>query len=162
MLKYFKAIVLGFVSLVKGMIVTLRHAFRKPITVAYPEQKPELSQRFRGRLVLPVDPEKGEHRCTACMICVKTCPNRSIEVEKMVGEDGKPKPRAARYLYDIGRCMYCNLCVESCPFAAIVMSDEYELSVLDKSSLVRDLIPERHRITGRKTKWWVSKFKEES
>lgn len=161
MLKYITDIFKGIISLCEGLWVTLKHFFRPSYTVQYPEQKPEIPLRFRGRLVMPVDPEKGEHRCTACMLCVKACPNRSIEVEKLTGEDGKPKPRASKYVYNLGTCIFCNLCVESCSFAAIVMSDEYECAVYDKAALTQDLVAEKYKITGKKEKWWQSKFKEE-
>ena len=68
--------------------------FRKPITVQYPEQRVVLPLRFRGRLVMPIDPEKGTNRCTACMRCVKICPNHSIDIEKATGPDGAPLAEA--------------------------------------------------------------------
>jgi formate hydrogenlyase subunit 6/NADH:ubiquinone oxidoreductase subunit I len=49
--------------------------------------------------------------------------------------------------------------VETCPFFAIVMSDEHELATTDKSGLVIDLVAEKHRLTGRKAKWWKLKFR---
>jgi len=161
MLKYATDIIKGIISLCEGLGVTLKHFFRPSYTVQYPEQRPELPLRFRGKLVLPVDPEKNDNRCTACMLCVKACPNRSIEVEKIIGEDGKPKPKASKYMYNLATCMFCNMCVESCTFAAIVMSDEYELAVYDKAPLMQDLVAEKYKLTGKKAPWWQGKFKEE-
>jgi NADH-quinone oxidoreductase subunit I len=161
MIKYLGEIISGIISLLKGMIITFKYMFKPPITIQYPEMRPDLPQRFRGRLVLPVDPEKGDHRCTACMLCVRACPNHSIEVEKMVDETGKPRPKAVKYHYNLASCMFCNLCVESCTFAAIVMSDEYELSTEDKSKLQRELVSEKYQLTGKKAAWFQSKFKTE-
>jgi NADH-quinone oxidoreductase subunit I len=160
MFKYIGNIISGIISLLQGMGVTFKHMFRKSFTLQYPEQRPELPTRFRGRLVLPVDPEKGDNRCTACMMCVKACPNHSLDVEKVI-EEGKPKPKAKRYDYNLATCIFCNLCVESCPFFAIVMSDEYELAVEDKSKLQMELVSEKYVLTGKKAKWWLTKFKEE-
>jgi NADH-quinone oxidoreductase subunit I len=151
----------GILSLAKGMGITFSYLLRKPITVQYPEQKAVIPLRFRGRLVLPVDPEKGTDRCTACMRCVKACPNHSIDIEKMKGPDGAAKPRAGKYLYNVGTCMFCNLCVEACPFFAIVMSDEHELATEDRGSLVLDLVKEKHTLKGKKARWWQSKFRDE-
>ncbi len=149
----------GFVSLLKGLAVTFRAMFLKPVTVQYPEQRVRLPLRFRGRLVLPIDEETGTHRCTACRRCMKACPNRSIvEIEKAAGPGGKPT--AARYVVDLGRCMFCNLCIEACPFCALVMSDECELSTRDKSSLQRELVAERYRLSGGKADWWRNRFRE--
>ncbi|MGA2640043.1 MAG: NADH-quinone oxidoreductase subunit I [Spirochaetia bacterium] len=149
----------GIASLGKGMGITLSYMFRAPITVQYPEQRVVLPLRFRGRLVMPIDPEKGTTRCTACMRCVKVCPNHSIDIEKQTGPDGTPLPKPAKYLYNVGTCMFCNLCVEVCPFFALVMSDEHELATTDKGGLVRDLAAENHRLTGRKAPWWQRKFR---
>lgn len=162
MINYIKNILKGIISLCEGLSVTLKHVFRKPITLQYPEQKPDLSLRYRGRLTMPVDPEKNDVRCTACMICARVCPNHSImEIEK-VFEDGKPKPKVKKYIYNLGTCMFCNLCVEACPFAAIIMSDEYGVADEDKNKFVIDLVAEKYQLTGKKLNWWKSKFKIEN
>ena len=161
MIKYIKDIVNGSITLIKGMAIVFKYMFYKPITVQYPEQKLEMNTRFHGRLVMPVDPELGMHRCTACKICIKICPNRSIDVEKIIDETGTLKPRAASYTYNMGTCMFCNLCVEVCPFSAIILSQEYELSTYDRSSLIIDLVAEKYIIDGRKGRWWARKFKDE-
>jgi len=161
MIKYIREIILGTISLLKGMAITFKYMFKKPITVQYPDERWDLPLRFRGRLTMPVDPEKGEHRCTACGVCVKACPNRSLEVERIKDETGKPRPRAARFEYNLGTCMFCNLCVESCTFAAIIMSDDYETSTEDKSVLLMELVGEKYQLKGKKAPWWQSKFKAE-
>jgi len=161
MIRYFLNIIKGIISLCEGLGVTLKHVFRKPITLQYPEQKPDLALRFRGRLVMPLDTEKNDNRCTACMMCAKVCPNASIiEIEKVV-EDGKPKPKAKKYIYNLGTCIFCNLCVEVCPFAAIVMSDDFATADYNKDNLIIDLVAEKYQISGKKANWWKSKFKEE-
>ncbi len=161
MIKYVLDILKGIMNLMEGLAVTLKHCFRKPITLQYPEKKEEMKLRFRGRLALPYDQATGDHKCTACMLCVKACPNHSLEVEKMIGEDGKPKPKASKYHYNMGSCIYCNLCVESCAFAAIIMSDEYETATEDKASLSMELVSEKYVLKGKKLPWWQSKFKSE-
>ena len=80
---------------------------------------------------------------------MKACPNLSIRTEKVV-EDGKAKPKAAKYNYNLATCMFCNLCVEACPFGAIIMSEEYELAVRDKSELMIDLVAEKYVLKGKK------------
>jgi formate hydrogenlyase subunit 6/NADH:ubiquinone oxidoreductase subunit I len=37
---------------------------------------------------------------------------------------------------DDARCVFCGLCVEACPTGALVMSQEFELAVRDRSDLV--------------------------
>lgn len=154
-----RSVLSGIASLGKGLWITLSYMFRAPITVQYPEQRVVLPLRFRGRLVMPIDPEKGSTRCTACMRCVRICPNHSIDVVKDTGPDGAPLSKPAKYLYNLGTCMFCNLCVEVCPFFALVMSDEHELATTDRSGLVLDLVAEKHRLTGKKAVWWQRKFR---
>ena len=149
----------GILSLVKGLAITFTYIFHRPITIQYPEQRAKLPLRFRGRLALPVDAEKGSHRCTACMRCEQICPNHSIEVEKVVDAEGKPRPKASRYQYNLATCMFCNLCVEVCPFFALVMSDEYELATTDKSRLTLELVAEGYKLSGAKAGWWQAKFR---
>ena len=45
----------------------------KAETVQYPEEKPYLAPRYRGRIVLTRDPD-GEERCVACNLCAAVCP----------------------------------------------------------------------------------------
>jgi len=51
-----------FSELARGLVTTLKHIFRKPVTVAYPEQRLALAPRFRGRHFLVKD-EDGLERC---------------------------------------------------------------------------------------------------
>ena len=154
-----RGVLSGIASLGKGLWITLAYTFRPPITVQYPEQRVVLPLRFRGRLVMPIDPEKGTTRCTACMRCVKICPNHSIDIEKQTGPNGAALAKPAKFLYNLGTCMFCNLCVETCPFFALVMSDEHELATADRGGLVLDLVAEKHRLTGKKASWWQRKFR---
>ena len=57
----------------KGMGITLKNFFSKPVTVQYPEQVRNLPARVRGRHVLHRY-DNGLERCIACMLCSGTCP----------------------------------------------------------------------------------------
>jgi NADH-quinone oxidoreductase subunit I len=98
MIKYITGIIKGIATLIEGLGITFKHMFHKPITLQYPEEKPDLSLRFRGRVAMPVDTEKGDNRCTACGLCIKACPNATIAVTKQI-VDEKPKPKAATFTY---------------------------------------------------------------
>lgn len=124
-------------SLVNGLLVTLRQMFRRPVTVQYPEERVVWPDRTRGRLVLPRDPATGAHRCTACLICERTCPNGSIEITQHPGENNRRV--LDDYLYHLDRCTFCGLCVEVCPFDALRMSHEHEIAVRDRSVLLLHL-----------------------
>ena len=53
------------VELLKGMALTGRYAFRRKVTVQFPEEKTPLSPRFRGLHALRRY-DNGEERCIAC------------------------------------------------------------------------------------------------
>lgn len=67
-------------GILKGMRVTLEHAFRKKITHVYPYEKPDLPERSRGLIQLIREPETGVLKCEACLLCEKVCPPRAITI----------------------------------------------------------------------------------
>jgi len=100
------------------------------VTVQYPHEKEEPAPRSRGVIAL------HEGNCTACMLCVRECPDWCIYIE---GHKTKAPPRRAggkprqvnaldRFDIDYALCMYCGICVEVCPFDALFWSPEYEFS----------------------------------
>ena len=66
--------------ILKGMLITLREFFRKPVTIQYPEHKPKISERFRGEHRLTKD-EQGHMKCVACYMCATACPAHCINIE---------------------------------------------------------------------------------
>ncbi len=72
-------------GIAKGMALTLRRFFAPKATIKYPEQKPDVSVRFRGRLQLLWD-ENGLLKCETCFQCAQACP---IECIDMGGLDTK-------------------------------------------------------------------------
>jgi Thioredoxin-like [2Fe-2S] ferredoxin len=73
------------IGIVKGMSLTLRRFFEPKATVKYPEQKPDVAAKFRGRLQLLLD-EHGALKCETCFQCAQACP---IECIDMGGMDTK-------------------------------------------------------------------------
>ena len=124
-------------GILKGFTITMRNFFRKPMTVQYPEQRLTLPERSRWALA-PRFNEDGSPKCTACLICVKECPDHVIRLESSSKEAGGK--HIDRYVYEVGACMMCGLCVEACPFDAIEMSHEYELASPVQGDLVRVLL----------------------
>lgn len=73
------------IGLVRGMALTLRRFFQPKVTVKYPEVKPDIPHKFRGRLQLLYD-EYGTLKCETCFQCAQACP---IECIDMGGIDTK-------------------------------------------------------------------------
>ena len=129
----------------KGLAVTLRNVFRKPVTIKYPEEIRPKPVRFHGRHVLNRFPD-GMEKCIGCELCAGVCPARCIYVR---GADNPPDAPVAPgerygYVYEINflRCIFCGLCVEACPTEAITMSNLLEFSFTDRDDAVfgKDLL----------------------
>lgn len=145
---YFSSLGKGIVSLVKGMEVTGKEFITPKITERYPEDRDEMKvpERFRAVLELKYDDE-GRHKCIACGICERNCPNGTITVQTKMVEtpDGKKKRKLDSYIYDLGSCTFCQLCVTSCPQDALEFSNDFEQAVFTRSKLVKKLnyLPEK-------------------
>ncbi len=121
-------------QLARGMGVTMLNFVRPKVTEQYPENRGrhEYFKRFRAELTMPHD-DSCHHKCTACGLCEKACPNGTIRVEARKDEEGKRV--LDKYTYDIGSCIFCALCVEACPFGAIEFDNGFEHSVFTREKL---------------------------
>lgn len=139
---YFKGIGSGLSSLIQGMQVTGKEFLTKKITECYPENRltDHVPQRFRAVLTLLYDQE-GHHKCIACGICQRSCPNGTITIEGRMAElaDGKKKKKLVNWSYDLGSCTFCELCVTNCPTGAIEFSNDFEQAVFTRDKLVKKL-----------------------
>lgn len=63
-------------GIAKGMAVTLKHLFRRPVTTQYPEQKIVVSRRTRGNELI-----WEQEQCSGCTTCARTCPQGVIKIE---------------------------------------------------------------------------------
>jgi len=66
-------------GIVKGMATTLRNFFSPKVTRQYPEERPQMPERWRGRLDLIYDPF-GDHKCEVCFQCAQVCPVEAIDM----------------------------------------------------------------------------------
>ena len=124
----------------KGMLTTISHLVKPPITIQYPEERLDMPIWTRGRPRLIYEVDTGELRCTACGACALACPVDVIKIEQHPSPTGKGKV-LDRFDIDMAGCIECALCVEACPFRAITMAPDFEMaSTYDRASdLVYDM-----------------------
>lgn len=120
-------------SAFKTIWAVFLHLFRKADTVQYPEEKPYLPPRWRGRIVLTRDPD-GEERCVACYLCAVACPVDCISLQATEEQDGRRYPEFFRI--NFSRCIFCGMCEEACPTYAIQLTPDFEMSEYDRQNLV--------------------------
>ncbi len=111
----------------------LIHTFHRRETVQYPEQKPYLPPRWRGRIVLTRDPD-GEERCVGCYLCAAACPPDCISLQATEDENGRRYPEFFRI--NFSRCIFCGYCEEACPTDAIQLIPDFEMGEYNRQNLV--------------------------
>jgi NADH-quinone oxidoreductase subunit I len=117
-------------GIAKGMLMTLRHLFRRPFTVQYPEEVRHVPPRARTNLLW------FDERCTGCSTCAQACPDGCILVSTSPREDGSLNKD--RYEIDFRLCMFCGLCVEACPYEAIQAGGPFDDAVYVFDDMYRD------------------------
>ena len=139
-------------AIINGMLVTLRHFFgnlfgfipfllgqkkhREIFTLYYPEETAKYPIAYRGRPVLALN-EDNRPNCVACGLCEIACPAYCIDI--IPGENSGKQNEVERYpiafTIDYAVCIFCGFCEEACPEEAIYMSDDCDISMLDRKKM---------------------------
>lgn len=132
-----------------GLFIVLKFAFKRPVTLRYPEEKRKLPSRSRGRHYL-TKWEDGLERCVGCELCAIVCPPQAIYVKAASNTPEDKHSHGERYASDFQinmlRCIFCGFCEEACPTGAIILGNDYELSGYDRESLIytKDMLTEKY------------------
>ncbi len=139
----------GTVEILRGMGVTLKYLFRKPVTNQFPDEPVQVYPRFRGRHVLKRY-DNGLEKCIGCALCAAACPTDCIRVEAAENTDENRRSPGERYaeVYEINmlRCIFCGYCAEACPTEAIVLEHDFALAEYDRWDAIytQDMLLEPH------------------
>ncbi len=120
-------------SLLRTLWAVFLHTFRKRATILYPEEKPSIPPRWRGRIILSRDPD-GAERCVACYLCAVACPVDCISLQATEDEHGRRYPEFFRI--NFSRCIFCGFCEEACPTYAIQLTPDFGMCEFDRQNLV--------------------------
>lgn len=120
-------------SELRSLWLVFLHLFHPKATIQYPEEKPYIAPRWRGRIILSRDPD-GEERCVACNLCAVACPVDCIALQKTEDEYGRWYPEFFRI--NFSRCIFCGFCEEACPTYAIQLTTDFEMGEYDRQNLV--------------------------
>ena len=124
-------------AMLSGLSLTFKHLVNPhKVTWQYPEEKWDLSPRWRGTHRMLTD-ETGKAKCVACGLCPQVCP---ANCNKLVpGEDEQGNRYPLVYEIDEFRCIFCGYCQEVCPEEAIHVGRHYENAEYSRQGFIYDL-----------------------
>ncbi len=146
-----------FIDFIKGLMITIKHAFRRTITTHYPYEKLTPPKRFRGFLGhkvidgrepqpafnewverMKIEVRFGSSRCVVCLLCKRACP-----VPQLFEIEGEKLPNGKRIVgifnMNLMLCTFCGLCVDACPVDCLFNSDIHETASFSRKDSILDL-----------------------
>ena len=126
-------------AIIGGFKVTLRHFFKKKLTMQYPEEKWVVAEGYRGAPYLVKDQE-GRTKCVSCQLCEFVCPPKAIRITPPgstgAPEAGNVEKAPKEFEINMLRCIFCGFCQEVCPEEAIFLLKDYSLTANTRSELI--------------------------
>jgi len=128
-------------AILGGFKVSLRHFFKKKVTMQYPEEKWVVPEGYRGAPYLVRDQE-GRTKCVSCQLCEFVCPPKAIRITPPGPEvnpaTGNVEKLPKEFEIDMLRCIFCGYCQEVCPEEAIFLMKDYSLTGTSREEMIYD------------------------
>ena len=126
-------------AIIGGFQVTLRHFFKKKVTMQYPEEKWVVPEGYRGAPYLVKD-QAGRIKCVSCQLCEFVCPPKAIRITPPgpggVPEVGNVEKAPKEFEINMLRCIFCGYCQEVCPEDAIFLMKDYSLIGTSREEMI--------------------------
>ena len=131
-----------FWELFQGLVITNKYLLKPKVTEFYPDVRPVLPYRSKGRLHVEIS------TCISCRMCEKAFPPSK--------EVFKTDKRPAEFILNQEHCLHCGLCVDPCPTGSIHHSQEYELVVTNYDDLLFDKEMLPYNLDQKRYRWnWI-------
>ena len=127
-------------QVLSGLKTTFGTMLQKPVTLQYPEERPNIPDNYRGVPTLVKDPN-GREKCVSCQLCEFVCPPKAIRItpgEVQDEEYAHVEKAPQEFEINMLRCIYCGFCQEVCPEEAIFLQEVYTLSGYSREEMVND------------------------
>ena len=126
-------------AILGGLKVTIRHFFKKKVTMQYPEEKWLVPPDYRGAPYLVKD-QDDRTKCVSCQLCEFVCPPKAIRITPpgpaSSPEAGNVEKAPKEFEINMLRCIFCGFCQEVCPEEAIFLMNDYSLTGLTRQEMV--------------------------
>lgn len=126
-------------QIIGGLGITMKNLLKPPVTLEYPEERPDIPEGYRGVPTLVKDPN-GREKCVSCQLCEFVCPPKAIRITPgSIPEDSEHahvEKAPEEFEINMLRCIYCGYCQEVCPEEAIWLQNIYSLNGLSREELV--------------------------
>jgi NADH-quinone oxidoreductase subunit I len=127
-------------AMIGGFKVTLRHFFKKKVTMQYPEERWVVPEGYRGAPYLVKD-QDGNTKCVSFELCEFVCAPKAINITPPGPEGlGADRPNAEKmpreFEINMLRCIFCGFCQEVCPEEAIFLMKDYSLNGTSRAEMI--------------------------
>lgn len=152
-------------AILSGFRVTLRHFFKKKVTMQYPEERWSVPEDYRGAPYLVKD-QDDRTKCVSCQLCEFVCPPKAIKITppgpKVNKATGNVEKEPADFEINMLRCIFCGFCQEVCPEEAIFLQKDYSLTGQSRDEMIyhKQKLLELGGVHQDKIKKWEKKEQE--